>query len=83
MFVLLCFLSECEVESEQQDTEGRPMLQLSPPKVTVWNFFFLSELLDLTEDKRAEIQACLHGKHKNTGSIIYNILSKHILLYFI
>ncbi|XP_043085362.1 outer dynein arm-docking complex subunit 2 [Puntigrus tetrazona] len=42
------------------DDKGSPLLQLSPPDITVHSFHHLSNLLQLSKDKKMkEIQACL------------------------
>ncbi|RXN05799.1 armadillo repeat-containing 4 [Labeo rohita] len=42
------------------DDKGRPLLQLSPPDITVHSFCHLSNLLQLSKDKKMkEVQACL------------------------
>uniref|UniRef100_A0A8C2BZ43 Armadillo repeat-containing protein 4-like n=1 Tax=Cyprinus carpio TaxID=7962 RepID=A0A8C2BZ43_CYPCA len=42
------------------DDKGRPLLQLSPPAITVHSFYHLSNLLKLSKDKKMkEVWACL------------------------
>ncbi|XP_016406425.1 armadillo repeat-containing protein 4 [Sinocyclocheilus rhinocerous] len=42
------------------DDKGRPLLQLSPPAITVHSFYHLSNLLQLSKDKKIkEVWACL------------------------
>ncbi|XP_052468257.1 outer dynein arm-docking complex subunit 2-like [Carassius gibelio] len=42
------------------DDKGRPLLQLSPPDITVHSFYHLSNLLKLSKDKKmGEVRACL------------------------
>ncbi|KAA0725194.1 Armadillo repeat-containing protein 4 [Triplophysa tibetana] len=48
------------VMSQESDKEGRPLLHLTPPDITVYTFHHLSNLLQLSEDKKMkEVQACL------------------------
>uniref|UniRef100_A0A673FHL3 Armadillo repeat-containing protein 4-like n=1 Tax=Sinocyclocheilus rhinocerous TaxID=307959 RepID=A0A673FHL3_9TELE len=45
------------------DDKGRPLLQLSPPAITVHSFYHLSNLLQLSKDKKIkEVWACLEGE---------------------
>uniref|UniRef100_A0A8C1Y106 Armadillo repeat containing 4 n=1 Tax=Cyprinus carpio TaxID=7962 RepID=A0A8C1Y106_CYPCA len=44
------------------DDKGRPLLQLSPPAITVHSFYHLSNLLKLSKDKKMkEVWACLEA----------------------
>ncbi|TNN72433.1 Armadillo repeat-containing protein 4 [Liparis tanakae] len=53
-------ISDTDVQSHEKDSEGRPLLQLSPPTVYVRSFSQLSKLVHLADDKRLEeVQACL------------------------
>uniref|UniRef100_UPI0037E7FF26 outer dynein arm-docking complex subunit 2 n=1 Tax=Semicossyphus pulcher TaxID=241346 RepID=UPI0037E7FF26 len=53
-------ISESDVQSHEKDNEGRPLLQLSPPVVTVRNFSQISKLLHVADDKKLEeVRACL------------------------
>ncbi|KAM4718263.1 LOW QUALITY PROTEIN: outer dynein arm-docking complex subunit 2-like [Anableps anableps] len=53
-------IRDSAVESLEKDSEGQPLLQLSPPSVSVRSFSQLSKLLDLADDKKLqEVQACL------------------------
>ncbi|XP_056290638.1 outer dynein arm-docking complex subunit 2 [Pseudoliparis swirei] len=53
-------ISDSDVQSHEKDSEGRPLLQLSPPTVYVRSFSQLSKLLHLSDDKKLEeVQACL------------------------
>uniref|UniRef100_A0A9R1SRU0 Outer dynein arm docking complex subunit 2 n=2 Tax=Cyprinus carpio TaxID=7962 RepID=A0A9R1SRU0_CYPCA len=55
------------------DDKGRPLLQLSPPAITVHSFYHLSNLLKLSKDKKMkEVWACLEGE----------LLCMHSLLYY-
>lgn len=52
-----------DVQSREKDGDGRPLLQLCPPAVSVRSFGQLSKLLQLAGDKKlGEVRACLHGK---------------------
>lgn len=51
------------VLSRESDKDGHPLLHLTPPDITVYTFHHLSNLLQLTEDKKMkEVQACLEGQ---------------------
>uniref|UniRef100_A0A8C2C1K6 Armadillo repeat-containing protein 4-like n=1 Tax=Cyprinus carpio TaxID=7962 RepID=A0A8C2C1K6_CYPCA len=53
------FTGESAVSLECDD-KGRPLLQLSPPAITVHSFYHLSNLLKLSKDKKMkEVWACL------------------------
>lgn len=53
-----------DVQSHEKDSDGRPLLQLCPPAVSVRSFSHLSQLLQLAGDKKlAEVRACLKGKN--------------------
>uniref|UniRef100_A0A8C4DBN2 Outer dynein arm docking complex subunit 2 n=1 Tax=Dicentrarchus labrax TaxID=13489 RepID=A0A8C4DBN2_DICLA len=57
-------ISDADVQSHEKDSEGRPLLQLSPPTVYVRSFSQLSKLVHLADDKNLEeVRACLEGKH--------------------
>uniref|UniRef100_A0A3P9D9Y6 Outer dynein arm docking complex subunit 2 n=1 Tax=Maylandia zebra TaxID=106582 RepID=A0A3P9D9Y6_9CICH len=56
-------ISDSDVQSHERDSEGHPLLQLSPPTVYVRSFSQLSKLLHLADDKKlVEVRACLEGK---------------------
>ncbi len=58
----LFFRGETAVSLECDDN-GSPLLQMSPPDITVHSFHHLSNLLQLSKDKKMnEIQACLEGE---------------------
>ncbi|KAK7939015.1 hypothetical protein WMY93_002341 [Mugilogobius chulae] len=75
-------ISDSGVQSEQQDSSGRPLLLLSPPHVSVSCFSLLSELLYLCEDKEAELRACLEeidklrGKDRNAKVQLLQLLQR-------
>uniref|UniRef100_A0A8C4DC69 Outer dynein arm docking complex subunit 2 n=1 Tax=Dicentrarchus labrax TaxID=13489 RepID=A0A8C4DC69_DICLA len=53
-------ISDADVQSHEKDSEGRPLLQLSPPTVYVRSFSQLSKLVHLADDKNLEeVRACL------------------------
>lgn len=59
-------LSDSDVRSHEKDSEGRPLLQLSPPTVYVRSFSQLSKFVHLADDKKLEeLRACLEGKHSD------------------
>ncbi|XP_071753052.1 outer dynein arm-docking complex subunit 2 isoform X1 [Centroberyx gerrardi] len=48
------------VQSQEKDSEGHPLLQLSPPTISVHSFSQLSKLVQLADDKKLkEVRACL------------------------
>lgn len=62
----LCFplCRNSDVQSHGKDSDGRPLLQLCPPAVSVRSFRHLCELLQLAGDKKlGEVRACLKGKN--------------------
>ncbi|XP_075994245.1 outer dynein arm-docking complex subunit 2 [Genypterus blacodes] len=64
-------ISGSAVESHEKDSEGHPLLQLSPPTIYVHSFSQLSKLVELAnETKLKEVQACLK---ENTDPMV-NIL---------
>uniref|UniRef100_A0A8C6S616 Armadillo repeat containing 4 n=1 Tax=Neogobius melanostomus TaxID=47308 RepID=A0A8C6S616_9GOBI len=84
-------VSESGVESEQQDGDGRALLLLSPPNVSVRTFSLLSELLYLSNDKLAEVRAGLQGQDQRRRCLYMchkcieyppDRLAKKYLLYF-
>ncbi|XP_053269015.1 outer dynein arm-docking complex subunit 2 [Pleuronectes platessa] len=53
-------ISEFNVQSNEKDSEGQPLLRLSPPTVYVRSFSQLSKLLHLAADKKLEeARTCL------------------------
>ncbi|XP_056626471.1 outer dynein arm-docking complex subunit 2 isoform X2 [Triplophysa dalaica] len=59
------------VMSQESDKEGRPLLHLTPPDITVYTFQHLSNLLQLTEDKKMkEVQACLDANRDPLKKIL-------------
>ncbi|XP_010793790.1 armadillo repeat-containing protein 4-like [Notothenia coriiceps] len=72
-------ISDSDVKSNERDSEGLPLLQLSPPTVSVRSFSQLSKLIHLAEDKKVEeVQACLEENRypvvKILGSSVASIL---------
>lgn len=62
--VFSLFLSGSDVLSHEKDSEGHPLLQLSPPTLYVRSFSQVSKLVHLADDKKLEeVRACLEGKH--------------------
>ena len=57
------FRSGHTVESLEKDKDGRPLLQLSPPSISVRSFWQLSRIVLLANDKGLqEVTAGLEGK---------------------
>lgn len=55
------------MQSHEKDSDGRPLLQLCPPVVSVRSFSHLSKVLQLAGDRKlAEVRACLTGKNIET-----------------
>uniref|UniRef100_A0A3B4WEY1 Outer dynein arm docking complex subunit 2 n=1 Tax=Seriola lalandi dorsalis TaxID=1841481 RepID=A0A3B4WEY1_SERLL len=53
-------ISDLDVQSHEKDSEGLPLLKLSPPTVYVRSFSQLSKLVHLADDKKLEeVRACL------------------------
>ncbi|XP_008279473.1 armadillo repeat-containing protein 4 [Stegastes partitus] len=53
-------ISDSAVQSHEKDSEGLPLLQLSPPAVYVRSFSQLSKLVHLADGKKLEeVRACL------------------------
>uniref|UniRef100_A0AAY5KWQ2 Outer dynein arm docking complex subunit 2 n=1 Tax=Esox lucius TaxID=8010 RepID=A0AAY5KWQ2_ESOLU len=51
------------VKSQETDIDGHPMLQLTPPSISVRSLSQLSKLVELAQEKRLkEVRACLEGK---------------------
>ncbi|KAM9839660.1 outer dynein arm-docking complex subunit 2 [Aulostomus maculatus] len=64
-------ISGSNVVSHEQDGEGRPLLQLSPPFVYVHNFSQLSKLVHLANDKKLdEIRACVEENREPVAKIL-------------
>uniref|UniRef100_A0A8C2DDG5 Armadillo repeat containing 4 n=1 Tax=Cyprinus carpio TaxID=7962 RepID=A0A8C2DDG5_CYPCA len=65
------------------DDNGSPLLQLSPPDITVHSFYHLSNLLQLSKDKTMkEIRACLEGDTLIVHAFIAILLLLVNELYF-
>uniref|UniRef100_A0A665UWR7 Armadillo repeat containing 4 n=1 Tax=Echeneis naucrates TaxID=173247 RepID=A0A665UWR7_ECHNA len=65
-------IRDLEVQSHEKDSEGHPLLQLSPPTVWVRSFSQLSKLVHFADYKKLEeVRACLQGKH------LFNIVFNH------
>lgn len=63
--LLLCRGSD--VQSHEKDSDGRPLLQLGPPVVSVRSFSHLFKLLQLAGDRKLdEVWACLKGQNIET-----------------
>ncbi|XP_028289055.1 armadillo repeat-containing protein 4 [Parambassis ranga] len=53
-------ISDSAVQSRETDSKGRPLLQLSPPTVSVSSFSQLSKLVHVADAKKLEeVRACL------------------------
>ncbi|XP_030612323.1 armadillo repeat-containing protein 4 isoform X2 [Archocentrus centrarchus] len=64
-------ISDSDVQSHEKDSEGHPLLQLSPPTVYVRSFSQLSKLLHLADDKKlAEVRACLEENREPMVKIL-------------
>ncbi|XP_005471709.1 armadillo repeat-containing protein 4 isoform X3 [Oreochromis niloticus] len=64
-------ISDSDVQSHERDSEGHPLLQLSPPTVYVRSFSQLSKLLHLAHDKKlAEVRACLEENREPLVKIL-------------
>uniref|UniRef100_A0A8C5HBE3 Armadillo repeat containing 4 n=1 Tax=Gouania willdenowi TaxID=441366 RepID=A0A8C5HBE3_GOUWI len=64
-------VSDLLVESHDKDSEGRPLLRLKPPTISVRSFSQLSKLLHLAENNTlAEVRECLQG-NKDLVAIIF------------
>uniref|UniRef100_A0A3Q2PWQ7 Outer dynein arm docking complex subunit 2 n=1 Tax=Fundulus heteroclitus TaxID=8078 RepID=A0A3Q2PWQ7_FUNHE len=66
------------VKSNEKDSEGNPLLQLSPPSLYVRNFSQLSKLLHVAKDRKLqEVQACLEENRDPMVNILgWNFISK-------
>ncbi|XP_039983105.1 outer dynein arm-docking complex subunit 2 [Xiphias gladius] len=74
-------ISDLDVQSLEKDSEGHPLLQLSPPTVYVRSFCQLSKLVRLADDKKLEeVRACLEENRdpvvKILGPCFANILER-------
>ncbi|XP_058261595.1 outer dynein arm-docking complex subunit 2 isoform X1 [Hemibagrus wyckioides] len=64
-------ISDSSVESQEADSDGRPLLLMTPPDVSVRSFSQLSKLLLLAdEQKLKEVQACLEANRDPAGKIL-------------
>ncbi|KAK9965583.1 hypothetical protein ABG768_004666 [Culter alburnus] len=58
-------IREESVMSLGYDDNRRSLLQLSPPDITVYSFYYLSNLLQLSKDKKMkEVQSCLEANRE-------------------
>ncbi|XP_053094481.1 outer dynein arm-docking complex subunit 2 [Pangasianodon hypophthalmus] len=63
--------SDSSVESQETDTEGRPLLRMTPSDISVRSFSHLSKLLLLADDRKLkEVQACLEANKDPAGKIL-------------
>ncbi|XP_067434300.1 outer dynein arm-docking complex subunit 2 [Thunnus thynnus] len=63
--------SDSDVYSHEKDSEGHPLLQLSPPAVCVRSFSQLSKLVHLASDKKLEeVRACLEENREPVVKIL-------------
>ncbi|XP_071341790.1 outer dynein arm-docking complex subunit 2 [Trachinotus anak] len=74
-------ISDLDVQSHEKDSEGHPLLQLSPPTLNVRSFSQLSKLVRLADDKKLEeVRACLEENRdavvKILGPCFGNILER-------
>ncbi|XP_054621369.1 outer dynein arm-docking complex subunit 2 isoform X1 [Dunckerocampus dactyliophorus] len=72
-------IRESDVESQEKDDEGCPLLRLSPPTVCVRNFSQLSKLACVANEKKLqEVQACVEENRKPLVKILGpNIAALH------
>ncbi|XP_065098884.1 outer dynein arm-docking complex subunit 2 [Paramisgurnus dabryanus] len=62
------------VMSRESNKDGHPLLHLDPPDITVYTFYHLSTLLQLTEVKKIkEVQACLEANRNPIMKILGSI----------
>ncbi|KAI5103609.1 armadillo repeat-containing protein 4 isoform X1, partial [Silurus meridionalis] len=55
-------VSDTSVESQETDADGRPLLHMTPPHISVRSFSQLSKLLVLSDDRKfKEAEACLEA----------------------
>ncbi|KAK2866722.1 hypothetical protein Q7C36_002778 [Tachysurus vachellii] len=65
-------ISDSSVESQETDKDGRPLLLMTPPDISVRSFSQLSKLMLLLADDRKlqEVQACLEANRNPAGKIL-------------
>ncbi|XP_072234557.1 outer dynein arm-docking complex subunit 2 [Leuresthes tenuis] len=64
-------VSDSAVQSHEKDSEGQPLLQLSPPNVYVRSFGQLSKLLHLADEKKlGEVRTCLEENRNPMAGIL-------------
>ncbi|CAJ1081826.1 outer dynein arm-docking complex subunit 2 [Xyrichtys novacula] len=64
-------ISDSDAQSHEKDSEGCPLLQLSPPVVYVRSFSQIAKLLHLAENtKLKEVQACLEENRDPVEKIL-------------
>uniref|UniRef100_A0AAY5EMU2 Armadillo repeat containing 4 n=1 Tax=Electrophorus electricus TaxID=8005 RepID=A0AAY5EMU2_ELEEL len=73
------------VQSREADGDGHPLLQLTPPDVSVRSFSQLTRLLQLVPDRKLrEVRACLEGMHADSKEVIcrldFKLLNAHVRL---
>uniref|UniRef100_A0A3B4FFW0 Armadillo repeat containing 4 n=1 Tax=Pundamilia nyererei TaxID=303518 RepID=A0A3B4FFW0_9CICH len=74
-------ISDSDVQSHERDSEGHPLLQLSPPTVYVRSFSQLSKLLHLADDKKlAEVRACLEENREPLVKILGRSFSSDLAI---
>uniref|UniRef100_A0A3P8PGT3 Armadillo repeat containing 4 n=1 Tax=Astatotilapia calliptera TaxID=8154 RepID=A0A3P8PGT3_ASTCA len=74
-------ISDSDVQSHERDSEGHPLLQLSPPTVYVRSFSQLSKLLHLADDKKlAEVRACLEENKEPLVKILGRSFSSDLAI---
>ncbi|XP_047206435.1 outer dynein arm-docking complex subunit 2-like isoform X1 [Girardinichthys multiradiatus] len=71
-------IRDSAVQSHEKDSEGQPLLQLSPPSVYVSSFSQLSKLLHLADDRKLqEVQTCLEENRDPMVKILgWSFISK-------
>uniref|UniRef100_A0A673BVC0 Armadillo repeat containing 4 n=1 Tax=Sphaeramia orbicularis TaxID=375764 RepID=A0A673BVC0_9TELE len=64
-------ISDSVVQSQEKDSEGHPLLLLSPPNVYVRSFSQLCKLVHLTNDKKLEeVRACLEDNRNPVVKVL-------------
>uniref|UniRef100_A0A4W5P4D9 Outer dynein arm docking complex subunit 2 n=1 Tax=Hucho hucho TaxID=62062 RepID=A0A4W5P4D9_9TELE len=59
------------VKSHETDKDGHPMLQLTPPSISVHSFSQLSKIVQLATDKRLkEVRACLEANRDPVAKML-------------
>uniref|UniRef100_A0A673VRX5 Outer dynein arm docking complex subunit 2 n=1 Tax=Salmo trutta TaxID=8032 RepID=A0A673VRX5_SALTR len=59
------------VKSQETDRDGHPMLQLTPPSISVHSFSQLSKIVQLAMDKRLkEVRACLEANRDPVAKML-------------